>query len=400
MGGDPLNNSFIPYSNFEKFESETAKEIYKRLPRQMLVTNSLSSGLHTEAKTIGVRQKYVQINHKNLTKMMVFDVDNPVSIYDWKYLDVPIPNLIIINPKNQHAHMVYLLNEQNYVCRSENGRLKDILIYQAIYSELCKRLNADSRYVQKIMKNPFHNSWKTQVLHDDTYTFEDFSKSLSLNYKNIKDYTDSSIKRSEESFANEEEGRNCTVFERTRYFAYAALKDFHYGFSSEDAQNFYDAVSNYAENINREFSNPLGKREIKATVKSIVNWTLMHFGSATEKQEFEHKDIWGKKSRENSLKTRQETKQKNIEKAGLLKEEGKTIKEICTELKRSQRMVEYYLKEYKKYIETHPEIKEDIKEIHKTLKWWMDMQFVISDISCFVPSLFLLSVAFSLLDTS
>lgn len=400
MGGDPLNNSFIPYSNFEKFEPETAKEIYKRLPRQMLVTNSLSSGLHTEEKTLGVRQKYIQINHKNLTKMMVFDVDNPVSLYDWKYLDIPVPNLIIINPKNQHAHMVYLLSDQNFVCRSENGRLKDILIYQAIYSELCSRLNADSRYVQKIMKNPFHNSWNTQVLHDDTYTFEDFSKALSLNYKNIKDYTDGITKRSEESLANEKEGRNCTVFERTRYFAYAALKDFNYGFSAQDAQDFYDAVSNYAENTNKEFSIPLGKREIKATVKSIVNWTLMHFGSASEKQEFEHKDIWGNKSRENSLKTRRETKQKNIEKAGSLKKAGKTINEICLELKRSQRMVEYYLEEYKKITDQNHEIKQNLKKIQKSLRWWMDMQFVISDMSAFVCFFSLFSFVSFFLDSS
>lgn len=374
---DTEEKVFIPISNFERNEPETAKEIYKRLPRTMLVTNNLSSGLHLEAKTTGVRNRYIQINHQNLTKLMVFDVDNPVTLYDWKYLDIPVPNLIIINPKNQHCHMIYLLSDQNFVCRSENARLKDILIYQAIYNEICKRLNADPRYVQKIMKNPFHNSWETQVIHDDTYTFDDFSKYV--DFKSIKNFEGAGI-RSEESIIRENEGRNCTVFERTRLYAYAALKSYNFGFSSEDVQNFYNAVSDYAENINKEFETPLGLREIKSTVKSIVNWTLMHFGTATEKQDFEKKDIWGKKSRENSLKTRAAVKQKNIEKAGLLKTEGKTIKEISQELKRSERMIEYYLEEYKKILEEQPETKENLKDIQKSLMKWIGLQFVISDI--------------------
>lgn len=396
MGGK-LETSYVPFSNFERSEPETAKEIYKRLPRQMLVTNNLSLGLHSEEKTLGVRNRYIQINHQNLTKMMVFDVDNPVSLYDWKYLDIPVPNLIIINPKNQHCHMVYLLDYSNFVCRSENGRLKDILIYQAIYNELCTRLNADPRYVQKIMKNPFHNSWNTQVLHDDTYTFEDFAKYV--DFKSIKSF-EGSVARSEESFMREQEGRNCTVFERTRFYAYAVLKSFNFGFSSEDSQNFYNAVFNYAEDINQEFESPLGIREIRATVKSIVNWTLMHFGNASEKKEFEKKDIWGDKSRANSIKTRSATKQKNIEKAVALKAEGKTITEICQELGRSERMVEYYLEEYKKYLQEHPEVKEELQEIRETLIWWGSLQFVISDITRLYGVCVLLKYVGLLLDSS
>lgn len=396
MGGK-LETSYVPFSNFERSEPETAKEIYKRLPRQMLVTNNLSLGLHSEEKTLGVRNRYIQINHQNLTKMMVFDVDNPVSLYDWKYLDIPVPNLIIINPKNQHCHMVYLLDYSNFICRSENGRLKDILIYQAIYNELCTRLNADPRYVQKIMKNPFHNSWNTQVLHDDTYTFEDFAKYV--DFKSIKSF-EGSVARSEESFRREQEGRNCTVFERTRFYAYAVLKSFNFGFSSEDSQNFYNAVFNYAEDINQEFESPLGIREIRATVKSIVNWTLMHFGNASEKKEFEKKDIWGDKSRANSIKTRSATKQKNIEKAVALKAEGKAITEICQELGRSERMVEYYLEEYKKYLQEHPEVKEELQEIRETLIWWGSLQFVISDISRLYGVCVLLKYVGLLLDSS
>jgi len=393
-----LKESYIPFSNFERCEPDTAKEIYKRLPRKMLVTNNLNLGLHLEDKTFGVRRRYIQINHQNLTKMMVFDVDNPINIYNWRYLsDIPVPNLIIINPKNQHSHMVYLLDDNNFVCKSENGRLKDILIYQTIYNELCERLNADSRYVQKIMKNPFHNSWKTQVIHNDTYTFDDFAKYVDLN--SIKQY-ETKQTRSDESLMREQEGRNCTVFERARFYAYSVIKAYKYAHTLKDSQNFFDAVYNFAENINKEFKTPLSQREIFSTVKSIVNWTIIHFSGVSSTNDFEKKDIWGDNSRAKSIKTRSTTKQKNIELAGKLKSQGKSIKEICQELKRSERMVAYYLEEYQKYLDFQTEVKEKLEEVKTILIWWINLQFVISDILGIVRGFVYLAVVCFLLDSS
>lgn len=387
---------WVSFSKFEREEPDTAKEIYKRLPRQMLVTNSLEMGLHSEAKTTGVRRRYIQVNHANLTKMMVFDVDNPISVYDWKYLDVPLPNILVINPKNNHAHLIYLLSEQNYVCRSTNGRLKDIIQYETIYAQLCQKLNADSRYVQKIMKNPFFNGWNTVVLHQDTYTFEDFFRYVDKS--TVTDKTGGS-RRSEESYLREQEGRNCTIFEKTRYFAYASLKNFNNGKTTDDAQAFYEAVAHYAATLNDVFDTPLGPREMAATVKSIVNWTLIHMGTATEKQEFEKKDIWGNKSRINSQKTRSSTKKENINKAGTLRAKGNTIEQIAKELERSIRMVEYYLKEYKKYISHHPETKNKLNKIKELLKQWIYMQFVISDMVAVEQGLLYLNLLNALLQT-
>ena len=87
-------------SDGKNYTPSDFSEFYKRLPRTMLVTNNLNLGLHLEAKTIGVRNRYIQINHQNLTKMMVFDVDNPITLYDWKYLDIPTPNNINTHTNN------------------------------------------------------------------------------------------------------------------------------------------------------------------------------------------------------------------------------------------------------------------------------------------------------------
>lgn len=383
MADQKVQSQWVPgsefiVSDFERLNPDSAKEIYKRLPREMLVSNDLKYGLHTEAKTTGVRRRYIQVNHANVTKLMVFDVDNPISLYDWKYLDVPVPNILVINPQNNHAHLIYLLAEDDFVCRTENGKLKNILLYETIYAQLCSLLNADPRYVQKIMKNPFYNGWNTQVIHDESYTFKDFLKYVDS--KNLDRASEGQKNRSAESWIRESEGRNCTIFERTRLYAYAVLKTFNNGATSDDAMNFYNAVNAYAVSLNENFTEPLREREIASTVKSIVNWTLLHFGAAVEKVEFEKKDIWGEKSREKSLQTRHNVKEKNITKAVQLKLEGKSVEEICHELKRSRRMVEYYLAEYKKTADQMLESKKTVQELIKFLRSMIFMQFVISDI--------------------
>ncbi len=355
----------------------------------MLVTNSLNLGLHAEAKTTGVRRRYIQVNHPNLTKMMVFDVDNPVDLYDWKHLDLPVPNILVINPKNHHAHMIYLLSDTDYVCRSAKGRLKDILAYQAVYSEICKRLNADPRYVQKIMKNPFHNSWQTRVLHEDTYTFEDFYRQLDT--LPAPDRTGNSPKNawSPQSLLKQEEGRNCTVFEQTRFYAYAAIKNHDYCNTEEKAKSFYNDILRYAATLNDGFQQPLAQKEIQSTVKSIVNWTIRHFRTDAsspnlKEKKFEKKDIWGDSSRKNSLKTRQNSRNSALKKAALLRSQGKKIEEIAVLLKKSRRTIEYYLAEYNKFIKTNknnPQAKKTINSIRQLLWQWLNVQFVISDMS-------------------
>lgn len=382
------SREFMPFSNFEREEVAAAREIYRRLPRQMLVTNSLSLGLHAEAKTTGVRNRYIQVNHPNLTKMMVFDVDNPIDLYDWKHLDIPLPNILVINPKNRHAHMIYLLSDSDYVCRSAKGRLRDILAYQAVYSEICRRLNADPRYVQKIMKNPFHNSWQTRVLHEDTYTFEDFYRQLDT--VPGPDRTSSlGNASSPQSLLKQEEGRNCTVFEQTRFYAYAAIKNHDYCNTEEKAESFYNDILRYAATLNDGFQQPLGSREIQSTVKSIVSWTIRHFGTdasspnSTKEKKFEKKDIWGDSSRRNSLKTRQNSKNSALKKAAMLRSQGKKIEEIAALLKKSRRTIEYYLAEYKKFInkeKEHPQTRKTINSIRQLLWQRLNVQFVISDI--------------------
>lgn len=71
---------------------------------------------------------------------------------------------------------------------------------------------------------------------------------------------------------------------------------------------------------------------------------------------------------------------RNIRKAGELKSQGKSIKEICTILNRSERMVEYYIKEYKKTVNQEQKLKQFLKKFENSTFQRICLQFVISDI--------------------
>ena len=75
-------------------------------------------------------------------------------------------------------------------------------------------------------------------------------------------------------------GRNCTLFEIGRYFAYSEVLSFKIT-SNKDC--FYNAVLNYLEQHNRSFPVPLQFSEYKAIAKSISNWTWKHYGNKSGK---------------------------------------------------------------------------------------------------------------------
>ncbi|MDR0638136.1 MAG: primase C-terminal domain-containing protein [Spirochaetaceae bacterium] len=88
-------------------------------------------------------------------------------------------------------------------------------------------------------------------------------------------------------------GRNCAVFDKTRFFAYAEWK--RQGF--EDAGILYDAVFSHAMNINSGFHIPMLDKEVHCIAKSITKWTSRHMMAEGLKG-------WRRKQNRKSVKVR------------------------------------------------------------------------------------------------
>ncbi len=69
-------------------------------------------------------------------------------------------------------------------------------------------------------------------------------------------------------------GRNCTLFEVGRKYAYEQVFAFK---TLLDKDSFNKEVLSYIESNNHQFPEPLGINECKSIAKSISNWTWKHY---------------------------------------------------------------------------------------------------------------------------
>jgi hypothetical protein len=71
-------------------------------------------------------------------------------------------------------------------------------------------------------------------------------------------------------------GRNCTVFDHARFFAYAEWRRLKFN----DQDRLLTAVYEYSMNINLSFQVPMIDREVHCIARSISRWTARHMDAA------------------------------------------------------------------------------------------------------------------------
>ena len=79
-------------------------------------------------------------------------------------------------------------------------------------------------------------------------------------------------------------GRNCTMFEEARHWAYRQVLNYRL---TGNKDGFATAVLKHCEALNEGFRPPLYFAEVKATAKSIANWTWRNYTKAGAKTDEE-----------------------------------------------------------------------------------------------------------------
>lgn len=194
----------------------------------------------------------------------MFDLDYAGAALAWEKAHLPPPTLTVTNPENGHAHLLYGLFTP--VVMSDAARDAPIRYAAALQAALLAKLCADPGYAGLIAKNPFHEAWNTQWLQQ-LYTLGDLAEYVSLPKRLPK--------RSE--LAGVGLGRNCTLFDELRAWAYQWVREY----QSNDASTaqWHSAVLGQAERLNA-FDLPLAFNEVKAVAKSVARWTWLHFSDA------------------------------------------------------------------------------------------------------------------------
>nr|WP_256467999.1 replication initiation protein [Yersinia ruckeri] len=233
-----------------------------RLPLKPYFSDDLHFGVRIAGKERAILAKYIQFNQPHAMFWLGFDVDRLGAAIDWSDRNAPAPTLSITNPENGHAHLLYALKTS--IRTAPDGKMKPLKYAAAVENALRKKLDADVGYSGLICKNPNHGHWKIAVWQPELYTLDWLADSLDLNAANDK-----------EIVADYGLGRNCTLFDKTRKWAYRAIRQ---GWPEykQWLQSCYERA--YAYNL--QFAVPLDEKEVSGVAKSVAKWTSNKFSSA------------------------------------------------------------------------------------------------------------------------
>lgn len=229
----------------------------QRLPQRPYNTDELGFGLRISGRDAAMERRYIQQNGPTHKFWLVFDVDRAGGGIDWKDRECPAPSFSVINPDNQHAHLVYGLDVP--VRTAPDGSAKALRYAAAVESELREKLGADVGYAGLVCKNPLHKSWRL-IEGGRSYDLAELSEWVDINR-----YSDRRRKLPAYGL-----GRNCELFESLRQWAYKAIRQ-----GWPDYNQWLAACQDRAVGLN-QFDAPLPTSEVKATAKSVAKWTFKH----------------------------------------------------------------------------------------------------------------------------
>ena len=247
--------------------STITKEFINRLANKPYCSNDLGYGIQIRNKETALSRKYIQANTPFNLSWLCFDIDYPCLLETtFREKTLPTPNFMIVNPKNDHSHLLYGIDKMVHL--TDNSSIDPIRYAHAVEIALRDALKADIGYTGLIIKNPNHEHWITKELNPNLWNLGELAEYLVLPNKIPK----------REMYVGL--GRNCTLFEMGRHFAYSQVLSFKITSTKEQ---FYNVVLNYLEQCNNNFPVPLQFSEYKAIAKSISNWTWKHYGNRSGK---------------------------------------------------------------------------------------------------------------------
>jgi len=269
-------------------------------------------------------KRYIQHNPPAQVKWVVFDCDYADSLGRVSDANLPMPNIAAINRLNGHSHLFYGLDCG--VTRTNAGRVKPLAYLASVEFALCEALRADHGYSGLISKNPLNDFWRVSELRPKLYDLGELAEYLTL----------PSVlpKRGQEQGL----GRNCTLFEQGRKWAYRVVLEYRLQGNQEA---FKAAVLSALVSLN-SFPTPLPMREVEGIAKSIAKWTWKHYTSRWSDEEFSA--VQSNRAKKGKGVPRYRHSPETRSKAVSMRSEGQTLEQIAQELGVSAMTVQRWTK--------------------------------------------------------
>lgn len=318
-------------------QPQFAENFYEKLPRKPYCSWGKGTATLIRSKPYAVRFPLIQVNPPHLVNFLVFDIDAPDAFLHFFDADLPTPTWIAKNRKNGHCHICYELKTP--VCKTANSKLKPLRYLASIEYSYAKKLGADLGYVGLLTKNPLDRDWDVTFLNPTPFELDELADYVELETRPPADKKEVSGL-----------GRNCDMFDISRYWAYKAIRAHLEG----GYDSWYTKVLNVAISANGAFIAPLSYGEVKATAKSVARWVWRNHHSAEFQAQFSQKQA--KRGRKGGLasnssnggKARSQQYSDMRQQALQMHVQGIKQKEIAKKLKVSDRTIRTWVKQGRK----------------------------------------------------
>ncbi|MFD0271065.1 replication initiation protein [Streptomyces sp. NPDC127106] len=232
------------------------------LPLRPYATNRLQEGIRRERRPVAMTRRYVEANPSAISNLLVVDVDHADAVLRAvsSVGSHPLPNAVVENPVNGHAHAVWALAEA--VTRTEYARRKPLAYAAAVTEGLRRALDGDAAYSGLMTKNPLHTDWSTEWLHGGLHTLGGLEEALGGHMPATRWRETKRFRTNITGL-----GRNCSIFETARTWAYREVR---HHFGSPDT--LHAAIHAEVHTRNTQFAEPLPQVEARAIANSIHRW--------------------------------------------------------------------------------------------------------------------------------
>ena len=229
--------------------------------REILMAPTIGSGFGSRRGIETARQPFFpRPASPGWITALRFDIDSEGGGAAWIEADLPAPNLVVVNPRNGHAHLIYLLGGWIRTDFGDPSRLKVVRYAAAIERAYAAALGADKAYSGRFHYNPLSHAYVTKVGRDAPYSLAELARYVDLVTPSVKAVSIGI-------------GRNVEVFDRLRRWAYTAIAD--WKIETHDA--WHEAVARRAGQIAADVGaasprGPLKQNEVGHIAKSVARW--------------------------------------------------------------------------------------------------------------------------------
>lgn len=237
----------------------------ENLPKTSLCADNYKFGSHIRNKAHAIRHQHIELNSPFKCNFISLDIDYPVApdlCFIWESNNLPEPTFAVINPANNHAHLIFQLEKPIYT-----NNEKQLAYFQDVKLILKDIYKADKNFTESLTKNPLHPDWKT-IESGITYTLEDlkaYAPKRSTKTAGIIQLN--KYKRRTINYNNADLGHRCQLFETSRIIAYNEVRNFT---SHEDFFTYMIGVCTDQNPSDLKYS------DILSTAKSISRYTWKH----------------------------------------------------------------------------------------------------------------------------